>query len=209
MTIRLVVADDHTMVLQGLEALLELEPDLEVVATCTDGHEVVEAAALHQPDIVVLDAVMPGSGGLEAHLRMQQEGMDPSTVVLSATVDDETLRRCLESSVAAIVLKDSAAADLVGAIRTVHRGGRWIPQTLKDRALDLMARRGKDSRKKLTPREREVVLLVAKGESNKGVATKLGISRSTVKQHLHNVFRKLDVANRTQLSLLAREWDWL
>lgn len=208
MTIRLVVADDHAVVLQGLEALLDLEAGLDVVATCRDGNEVVEAAALHEPDVVVVDAMMPGAGGLEAHLRMREEGLTAPTVVLSATVDDDTLRRCLESGVAGIVLKESAAGDLVGAIRAVHRGERWIPPNLTDRALELMSRRD-DSRDTLTPREREVVLLVARGNSNKAVASELGITRSTVKQHLHNAFGKLDVENRTQLSLLARDRGWI
>jgi len=209
MTIRLVIADDHTVVLQGLQALLALEPDLEVVALCRDGSEVVEAVALHRPDVVVTDASMPHCGGLEAHERMRAQGVAIPTVVLSATLDDAALLRCLEASVEGIVLKEAAASDLVDAIRAVARGERWIPPTLSGRALDLVAQRATQDANALTPRERDIVLRVATGASNKRVASDLGIAESTVKLHLHSAFTKLGVRNRTQLSLLARERGWI
>jgi DNA-binding NarL/FixJ family response regulator len=209
MTVRLVIADDHTVVLQGLTALLALEPDIEVVALCRDGEEAVEAVALHRPDVVVMDASMPRCGGLDARERLLERGLAVPTVVLSATMDDATLARCLELSVEGIVLKESAASVLVDAIRAVSRGERWIPPVLSGRALDLMARTPAKAEDALTPRERDIVAQVASGKSNKRVASELGIAESTVKLHLHSAFTKLGVANRVQLSLLARERGWI
>ncbi|MHB1193018.1 MAG: response regulator [Longimicrobiales bacterium] len=209
MTVRLVIADDHTVVLQGLTALLALEPDLEVVALCRDGEEAVEAVVLHRPDVVVMDASMPRCGGLDARERLLERGLTVPTVVLSATMDDATLARCLELSVEGIVLKESAASVLVDAIRAASRGERWIPPTLSSRALDLMARRTPGAVEALTPREMDIVAQVASGKSNKRVASELGIAESTVKLHLHSAFTKLGVANRVQLSLLARERGWI
>lgn len=209
MTIRLVIADDHTVVLQGLQALLALEPDLEVAALCRDGAEAVEAVALHRPDVVVMDASMPRCGGLEAHERLRERGLKVPTVILSATMDDATLVRCLELSVEGMVLKESAASVLVDAIRAVARGERWIPPMLSSRAMDLMARQPVVAGEALTPREMDIIRLVAAGKSNKRAASDLGIAESTVKLHLHSAFTKLGVANRVQLSLLARERGWI
>lgn len=209
MTIRLVLADDHTVVLQGLRALLALEPDIDVAALCTDGEEAVEAVVLHRPDVLVMDASMPRCSGLEARERLRQRGLYVPTVILSATMDDATLMRCLELAVEGIVLKESAASVLVEAIRAAARRERWIPPTLGERALDLMARRSAGAAEALTPREMDIVLQVAAGKSNKRVASDLGIAESTVKLHLHSAFTKLGVANRVQLSLLARERGWI
>ncbi len=207
MTLRIVVADDHSVVLHGLQAVIALESDLEVAALCTDGLEAMEAVELHRPDVLVMDATMPHRDGLEAHELLRAKGLRVPTVILSATLSDATLLRCLTSSVEGIVLKESAASVLVDAIRTVARGGRWLPPELTARALDLMAHRQAEDA--LTPREREIVLQVAAGKSNKRVAADLGISESTVKLHLHRAFAKLRVANRVQLSLLARERGWI
>lgn len=156
-----------------------------------------------------MDASMPRCGGLEAHESLREKGLVVPTVVLSATMDDATLLRCLETAVDGIVLKEAAASDLVGAIRAVRRGERWIPPTLSNRALDLLARRRAGPQEALTPREKEIVLQVAAGRSNKRVASDLGIAESTVKLHLHSAFTKLGVTNRTQLSLVAREKGWI
>lgn len=209
MTTRVVVADDHTVVLQGLSSVLSLESDLEVVAACVDGVEAQEAVRAHRPDVLVMDAGMPGCPGLDAHEKLREDGVRVPTIILTASLTDEILMRCLESSVDGIVLKESAASVLVDAIRTVFRGERWIPPELTARALDLMSDDEADGDSALTPREKEVTLLVAAGDSNKRVAAELGIAVSTVKLHLHSAFSKLDVSNRVQLSLLARERGWI
>jgi len=207
MTLRIVVADDHSVVLHGLQAVIALEPDLEVAALCTDGLEAMEAVELQRPDVLVMDAVMPRCEGLEAHELLRAKGLRVPTIILSATLSDATLLQCLTSSVEGIVLKESAASVLVDAIRAVARGERWLPPELTARAVNLMARQQSEST--LTPRERQIVLQVAKGKSNKRVAADLGIAESTVKLHLHSAFTKLGVSNRVQLSLLVRERGWI
>jgi len=209
MTLRIVIADDHSVVLHGMEAVIGLEPDMEVAALCTDGFEAVEAVELHRPDVLVMDVAMPRCEGLEAHDLLRAQGVRVPTVILTATMTDAVLLNCLESSVEGIVLKESVASVLVEAIRAVARGDRWIPPELSARAIDLMARQEAAAEDTLTPRERDVVLLVAEGKQNKRVAADLGISESTVKLHLHSAFTKLGVANRVQLSLLARERGWI
>jgi DNA-binding NarL/FixJ family response regulator len=209
MSIRLIIADDHTVVIQGLQALLALEPDLEVVATCRDGEEAMEATAEHRPDVLVMDVSMPRCGGLEASRRMREQGLNVPTVVLSATLDDAMLVRCVELGVEGIVLKESAASVLVEAIRAVSRGERWIPPMLSARALDLIGRKPTQDATALTAREKDIALLVAGGKSNKRIALELGIAESTVKLHLHSAFKKLGVRNRVQLSNHAREQRWI
>ncbi|HVB32713.1 MAG TPA: response regulator transcription factor [Gemmatimonadaceae bacterium] len=205
MTLRLVLADDHRVVLHGLEALLSLEPDLTVCALCTDGLEAVEAVELHRPDVLVTDLSMPRCSGLEAHRRLRERGIRIPTIVLAATLGDDTLVECIRASVEGIILKESAASVLVDAIRAVARGDGWIPAPLATRVLRIM---GNDQRRRgleLTPRERAVVMRVAGGKSNKHIAAELDIAESTVKLHLRNAYAKLGVSNRVQLTLVARE----
>jgi len=208
-TLRVIIADDHSVVLHGLKALIQLEPDLEVSAVCVDGLEAMEAVKLDPPDVLMMDVSMAHCGGLEAHELLREQGWQVPTIMLTATMEDETILRCLRSSVEGIVLKEFQAAVLIDAVRTVGRGERWIPPELAARAVELMARQEADENGELTPREMEVVALVAAGESNKRVAANLGIAESTVKLHLHGAFTKLKVSNRVQLSLLARERGWI
>jgi DNA-binding NarL/FixJ family response regulator len=209
-TLRLVIADDHPVVLEGLRALLSLEPGLEVTAICRDGLEAMEAMEIHGPDVLIMDATMPHCGGIEAHELLREKGSRVPTIILSATLDDEEVLLCLKGSVDGIVLKESAASVLIDAVRAVSRGERWIPPELTARALELMARqKAEDEEERLTPREKDIASLVASGKSNKRVAADLGIAESTVKLHLHKAFTKLGVDNRVQLSLLARERGWI
>lgn len=209
MSLRLVIADDHSVVLDGLRALLALEPDIDLVAACADGVEALEAVAQHQPDVLVVDAAMPRCGGLQVHETLRAGGVVVRTILLSATIDDETLVTSLRADVDGIVLKESAASVLIEAITAVARGERWIPTKLSARAAELASRAASGPEDGLTPRERQVVQLVARGMSNKRVATQLQIGESTVKLHLHSAFSKLQVRNRTQLSLLARARGWI
>lgn len=209
MTLRLVLADDHSVVLQGMRAFLALESGMEVCALCTDGVEAMEAVAQHRPDVLIMDVSMPRCGGIEAHEQLRSAGMTVPTVLLTATLSDDMLVRCIRASVDGIVLKESAAEVLMDAIHAVARGERWVPPALTARALEIMARPEQDPETELTPREMDVARLVAAGASNKRVASDLSIAESTVKLHLHSAFAKLGVRNRTQLSLTARERGWL
>ncbi|HUF50767.1 MAG TPA: response regulator transcription factor [Longimicrobiales bacterium] len=130
MTLRLVLADDHSVVLQGMRAFLALESGMEVCAVCTDGVEAMEAVAQHRPDVLVLDVTMPRCGGIEAHEQLRAAGVTVPTVLLTATLSDDMLMRCIRASVDGIVLKESAAEVMVDAIHAVARGERWVPPAL-------------------------------------------------------------------------------
>lgn len=209
MKLRLVIADDHSVVLEGLRALLSLEPGFEVVALCADGLEVIEAVENQRPDVLVMDAAMPRCNGLQAHERLRARGVVVPTIIISASLDDDALLAYVRAAVNGIVLKESAASVLIEAIGVVGRGEQWIPAKLTARAVELEARQQGSDDSELTPREIQVVRLVAGGKSNKRVASELKIGESTVKLHLHSAFTKLNVRNRVQLSLLARERGWI
>ncbi len=209
MTLRVMIADDHSVVLEGLKALLSLEADVEVCGTCADGLEVQEAVKELRPDVLVTDMSMPRCGGLQAYEALREEGVAPPTVILAATLSDGVVVRCLEAAVDGIVLKEAAPSVLLDAIRAVAAGERWIPPELASRAVAHMSDEHDRDGSGLTEREMDVVRLVANGASNKRAAAALGIAQSTVKLHLHSVFRKLEVANRVQLSLLARDRGWV
>lgn len=208
MSIRLILADDHSLVLESLRVLLGLEPDLIVTMSCVDGLEVMEAVREDPPDVLVMDMVMPHSDGIETHERLREEGLRVPTVMLAASFDDRTLARCLEASVEGLVLKESAASVLIEAVRAVAAGDRWVPREFTARAAELSAREPVLD-DLLTARELEVVRAVAAGSSNKRVASALGISHRTVKLHLHSAYGKLAVSNRVQLSLVARDRGWI
>lgn len=201
-----VIADDHPLVLDGLEQLLRLEPDLEVVARCRDGEETLRAVREHRPDLLVLDVRMPEGDGLAVLRSLDREGIAPAVVLLTAALDDAQLLDAIRLGVRGVVLKEMAPELLVEAAREVLRGGQWLERGLGGRALRRLLERGPESPAgTLTPREREIVRLVASGMRNRAVAERLGIGEGTVKLHLHNIYSKLGVDGRVELVLYAGE----
>ena len=207
MKIRVVLADDHSIVLEGLGALLGTQPDLEVVETCTDGDEAVSAVERLRPDILVVDQSMPGCTGVEVLARLRAMGSPCRGVLLTASLNDLVLMESIREGAWGIVLKESAGAQLLEAIREVHAGRQKFPSEVVARALRLVHGEGSaaDPFDVLTGREKDVVAQLAQGLSNKRIAAVLGITEGTVKLHLHSIFRKLGVSNRLQVSLLARQ----
>jgi two-component system nitrate/nitrite response regulator NarL len=206
--IRIVLADDHRVVLEGLRALFELEDDMEVVAICTDGAELLNALPETEADVVVFDHRMPNMTGLELLAELNRCGADVRTTLLAGTLSDEEVLQALQLGVQGIVLKEDAAEAIRDCVRRVHAGERWWPAELMQRALDTALRSESDRRavaEDLTPRELEIVRHVAAGASNKRIAHALTISEGTVKTHLHSIFKKVDVSNRVQLTLFAQE----
>jgi len=204
--IRIILADDHVMVLEGLKALLGTQADMEVVDVCTDGARLVETVAEAAPDVVVLDQFMPGLTGTEVLSELRDRGLACRTLLLTATLKDEVLRDALRLGVSGVLLKEAAWAELVQGIRTVHDGRQFFPPDVMAHVLRLLgepAREEADPLAALTPREHEVTTGVASGWSNKRIAKELDISEGTVKLHIHSIFRKLGVSNRVQLGLLA------
>lgn len=208
MAIRVALADDHPIVLDGLVQLFGLEPDIEVVARCRDADEALRAIRTQTPDVIVLDLLMPGGGGLELLRAIHGDAVTTRVVLLTAAVDDDQLLEAIRLGAQGVVLKDMAPKLLVDAVREVHHQGQWLEKGLGGRALRRLlsreAQAGQASRL-LTAREREVVRLVATGYPNRAIAERLSISEGTVKVHVHNIYEKLDVNGRIELLLFARE----
>ncbi len=208
MPIRVVIVDDHPIVTKGLEALLGTERDFQVVATGTDGEQALRAVRAHKPDILVLDLQMPGKNGLEVLKEIKAAKLPTRVVLLVAQIDDEELLEATRQDVAGVVLKEMAPRLLVQCLRKVHAGEPWIERTSAARAFEKLLRREanvRDLARLLTPRETEVVKLVARGLRNKAIAEDRSISEGTVKTHLHSVFEKLGVRSRAELIAYCHE----
>ncbi len=208
MAIRVVLADDHPLILDGMENLLRLEGDFEVAARCTTGAETLSVVREQRPDILVLDVRMPEIDGLEVMRRLRLEGLDTRVVILTTAMEDDEVIEAIRLGVRGIVLKEIAPAILVQCLRAVHGGGRWIEPQSISRAMEKLIRKEAGAREAaalLTPREMEVVRMVAQGLRNREIADKLFVSEGTVKVHLHNIYEKLGIASRLALGLYARE----
>jgi DNA-binding NarL/FixJ family response regulator len=204
--IKVLIADDHAILREGVKALLRLTEDVEVVGEAGDGRQAIERVRALDPDVVLMDIAMPGLGGLEAALELKKEGARARVLILSQYEDREYVRRLLKAGVAGYVLKKSAGTDLAGAIRAVHRGGLVLDPEVARAAMEEAspaAAGSADPYESLTDREKQVLKLVAEGRSNKEVADELGISVKTAMSHREHVMQKLDLHNRTELVRFA------
>jgi DNA-binding NarL/FixJ family response regulator len=206
MPIRLVIADDHTVVLKGLATFLGLEPDLEILATCTNGDDAVEAVRRHRPDILLLDLRMPVVDGLAVLRTLSTEPSPPRVVLLTATIEDDEVVEAVRLGAAGVFLKELPPELLLECIRKVHEGERWLEKHTAARALDRVVRQEKNQRAMaglLTPREIEIIRMVAEGMRTGAVAKRLNVAEGTVKTHLHNIYDKLKIDGRVALTLFA------
>ena len=206
--IRVLVADDHAIVRQGLRTFLELQEEIEVVADVADGRAALQAVAEHEPDVVLMDLVLPVVDGVEAIRRLAAERPRTRVIVLTSFLDDDKLFPAVRAGAAGYLLKDVEQQELVRAIRTVHGGEALLHPAVAARLMEEVAdeERAADP---LTPREREVVELIARGLSNKRIAAELGISEKTVKAHVSNVLAKLGLSDRTQVAMHAVREGWV
>jgi DNA-binding NarL/FixJ family response regulator len=195
--IRVVIADDHAVVRQGLRTFLDLQDDIEVVAEAADGAEALAAAEEHTPDVVLIDLVMPNVDGIEAIRGLRERVPSARAIVLSSFIEDEKLLPAVRAGAAGYLLKDVQPQQLVEAIRTVHAGGALLHPKVASRLLEEMAT------DPLTPREREVLVLIGRGMANKVIARELSLSEKTVKAHVSSILAKLGVTDRTQAALYA------
>jgi DNA-binding NarL/FixJ family response regulator len=207
MKTRILIADDHAIVRDGVRALLTAAGDLEVVAEAANGQEAIDLAVSMEPDLVLMDIAMPGLGGLEATLEIRKRVPRARIIVLSQYGDPEYVRRFLKAGVAGYVLKKAAGAELVAAIRAVLRGGLVLdPEIARGAMQDGGAPAGADTPdvyETLTDREKQILKLVAEGHSNKEVAELLNISVKTAMSHREHLMTKLQVHNRTELIRFA------
>jgi len=206
--INLVLADDHPIVLAGLENMLRRERDCRVVASCVDGVEAMRAISRYSPDVAVLDLRMPRMNGLAVLRQIQKEKLATRTVLLAAVLEDDDLVEAVRLGVRGIVLKEMAPTLVVQCVREVHAGGQWLEKRSVSQAIEKLIRREeatRDMAKILTPRELQIAGAVASGLRNKEIADKLGIAEGTVKIHLHVVYEKLKIDGRMALVLRMKE----
>lgn len=207
MSIRVVLVDDHPIVLQGLEHLFARQPDIEVAACASTVAAAVAAARTVHPDILLLDLRMPDGGGLAVLDALAADQIATKTVVLTAAISDEEVAEALKKGAAGLVLKESSPDQLLECVRRVHAGERWLDPEAMTRvvASESSSAASDDRAASLTAREREVVRMIASGLRNREIGERLSISENTVKVHLHNIYEKLGVEGRMELLLLAQE----
>lgn len=208
MTIRIAIADDHPLVLKGMEDLLRLEKDFELVARCTDGAETLAAARRYKPDIVILDIRFPGDDGLAITRKMLDEKLPVRVIIYTAEINEDQLMEAIRMGVKGIVLKVMDPRFLVRCIRKVHAGGQWIERSAARLSLEKLLMREAGAREiasLITPREIAILKMVAHGLRNKEIGDKLFISEGTVKVHMHNIYEKLKITSRVALLRYARE----
>ena len=195
--IRILVADDHYVVRMGVIAMINHEPDMEVVAEAVNGVQVVELFAQHKPDLVLLDSRMPHKNGIEAAREIRSQNPAARILMLTAFDGDEDIHKALAAGAGGYVLKSFSAEQLIPAIRAVAAGEEWIPEEVAGRLA------GREKFEPLTPRELEVLHELAKGLANKQIAGVMNISQHTAKGHMKSILTKLHVADRTEAVTVA------
>ncbi|MEO8690172.1 MAG: response regulator transcription factor [Solirubrobacteraceae bacterium] len=203
--IRVLIADDHAVVRQGLRTFLDLQDDVEVVSEAADGEAAVAEAWRTAPDVVLLDLAMPALDGVAALPRLRAAAPAARVIVLTSFGEDERLFAALQAGAAGFLLKDVEPAELVRAIRTAHAGQAPLSPAVAARMVEEIAHGGDRAPQadELTPRELEVLRLIAGGRSNKRIALELGVAEKTVKTHVSHVLAKLGLSDRTQAALYA------
>lgn len=196
-SIRLMCVDDHRLILEGIAAMVGREPDMQLVATAPSGEQALELYRQHRPDLVLMDLHLPGRGGIETIQAICRDNPRARFIVLTMLQGDEDIYRALRAGAATYLLKDALADDLVRVIREVHGGGRPLPPHVA------AALASHEAHPALTPREIEVLELLAQGCRNKEISGMLGISDSTTKLHVKNILSKLNVNDRTAAVTVA------
>jgi two-component system, NarL family, response regulator DesR len=199
--IRVLIAEDQSMVLGALAALLEIESDIEVVGRAQNGRDALAMVEEHRPDVLLTDIEMPELTGLEVAAEVRRRALPTRVVILTTFARSGYLRRALDAGASGYLLKDSPSEELANAVRRVHAGGRAIDPEL--------AREAWTERDPLRDRERQVLRLAAEGLSGAAIAAKLFLSEGTVRNYLSEAIAKLGAANRVEAARIAREKGWL
>jgi DNA-binding NarL/FixJ family response regulator len=210
--IRVLIVDDHAMVRRGMRDFLDLHDDLEVVGEASDGDEALEAAATLRPDVVVMDLLMPGLDGIAATAEIKARHPSIEVVAITSFIEEDRITAAIEAGASGFLLKDAEADDLAGAIRAAHAGEVYLDPAVAG----IVARRirtgagrsdperdGEAALGRLTRRERDVLACIARGLSNRAIATELGMAERTARTHVSNILAKLGLTSRTQAALFA------
>jgi len=208
MAINLVVADPHPVFLLGLERLLTDEAEINLQAMCATAEETLQAVRQYRPDLLILDIGFRDRSGLDLIRDVRQENLPVKVIILAGALDDEQTIETLRLGVQGVLLKNMPTRMLVQCIHNVHAGGQWMEKQSLGHAFEKMLRREAGARRLatiLTDRETEVMCLVARGMSNRQIASQLTVGEGTVKVHVHNIYAKLGVNNRVDLTLYAHK----
>ena len=206
--IRVLIADDHTIVRSGVRLLLESEADIDVVGEALDGAQALELAAALRPDVVLMDIAMPGMDGLEATRQLKARFPEVQVLVLTMHRSDEYFFEMLRLGASGYLLKGAETSDLIKAVRVVHQGEVFLYPTMAQKLLRDYFHRIQDglaAGPQLSPREKDILTMIAEGYSNKEIAEKLVVSLSTVHTHAGNLMNKLGLTSRRDLILYARQ----
>lgn len=207
--LRVLIADDHPLFRKGMRALLESMPDIAVAGEATSGAEAVAQAAALKPDLVLMDLQMPEVGGLEATRRITAAGPHVHVLVVTLFEDDDSVFAALQAGARGYILKDADEEEMMRAIRAIGQGEAIFSPAIAARLVDYFAgarpATGSAIFPELTEREREVLQLIARGQSNAAIAEQLSITLKTVRNHVSNIYNKLQVADRAQAAIRARE----
>ncbi len=206
--VRVLIADDHAMVRQGLKTIIELEDDMFVVAQASNGEEAINLARKERPDVILMDINMPGTNGIQAIKTLKEEDSNYKIIVLTLHQDREYLFKTLQMGCEGYVIKDAESSVLIEAIRSVYKNQTYIQPNMTGELVKELNRVTLSDKERhfannLTNREIEVLLLITEGMINKEIAHKLYISEKTVKNHISNIFKKLEVNDRTQAAIYA------
>jgi DNA-binding NarL/FixJ family response regulator len=208
-TIRILIADDHALVREGLRAVLGSEPDMEVVGEAATGKEVLERAAELRPDVILMDIQMPGINGIEASRRILDASPKVGVVVLTMFEDDESVFSAMRAGARGYVLKGAHPSEILKVLRAVAAGEAYFGPEIAQRLVDFFSTPKPPSPAvafpELTAREREILDLIARGHNNAAIAARLFVSPKTVGNHISHIFTKLQVADRAQAIIRARE----
>jgi DNA-binding NarL/FixJ family response regulator len=207
-TIRVAIADDHPVVLSGLEALLQGSDEFEIVATCGDGTDVVESVLKQKPDVLLLDIRMPGKDGFGVLKDLAECRSQTRVVLITGALTEDEAIEALRLGARGILLKQMAPRLLLECVRKVHAGEQWLEKASIGRAIEKMLRREDAAQKlasKLTKRELELMRSIAQNLTNREISERLFISPGTVKMHLNSIYRKLGINGRVELTRFARE----
>ena len=204
--IRVLVADDHALFRAGVRKLLQSFEGMDVVGEAADGHEAIRLSATHRPDVLLMDIGMPGLNGVEAVVRLTREGPRPRVIILSMHTGEEYVLRAIRAGAAGYLLKDAKPAELETAVRAVARGEIYLSPAISRYVVEDYVRLGSIDRgplDRLTPRQREVLQLIAEGNTTKAIAAKLGLSTKTVETHRAQLMERLDTHDIAALVRLA------
>jgi two-component system, NarL family, response regulator LiaR len=202
--IRVLIVDDHEVVREGLRTFLELQEGIEVAGEAADGEDAVAAAARLRPDVILMDLVMPRLDGVAAMRSLRERVPDARVIVLTSFLDDDKLLPALRAGAAGYLLKNAEPREVARAVRAAHAGEALLDPVVAARLVETLTAAGADEPlDRLTPREREVLVLIGRGFPNKRIARELEVSEKTVKTHVGHVLAKLGVADRTQAAVVA------